>query len=296
MAVRRGRRQFLAAGGALALSACAGLPQSGGGERRSDYAEVNGTRLWYESAGSGDTVVLLHSFTLDRRMWDGQFETWSRSYRVIRYDARGFGKSALPQVGVPYAHHEDLAALLDHLQAPRAHIVGHGMGGRFALDFAVTSPDRCRSLVVIDTVVAGWPWSKAFLDGYAPVLAAGRRKDIAAAKAAWLAHPVFTIAREQPAVALQIETMVRDYSGWHFVNADPARSVTPPTLSQLSRVKGPALVIAGERDPADFRQMSDRVARDTGGKRVSLRGAGYFGPLETPAQVASAVAEFVAAA
>lgn len=296
MQVRRGRRQFLAAGGALALSACAGLPRSGGGERRSEYAEVNGTRLWYEVAGSGDPVVLLHSFTLDRRMWEGQFETWSRSYRVIRYDARGFGKSALPQAGVPYAHHEDLAALLDHLKAPRAHLVGHAMGGRFALDFAVTYPDRCRSLVVIDTVVAGWPWSKAFLDGYAPVLAAGRRRDIAAAKAAWLEHPVFAIAREQPAVALQIETMVHDYSGWHFVNADPARSVTPPTLSQLARVNAPALVISGERDLVDFRQMSDRVARETRGKRITLRGAGYFGPIETPAQVSDAVVEFVAAA
>ena len=296
MAVRRGRRQFLAAGRALALSACAGLPQSGGGEGRGDYAEVNGTRLWYESAGSGDVVVLLHSFTLDRRMWDGQFETWSRSYRVIRYDARGFGRSAMPQVGVPYAHHEDLAALLDHLQAPRAHLVGHAMGGRFALDFAVTTPGRCRSLVVVDTVVAGWPWSKAFLEGYAPVLAAGRKRDIAAAKAAWLAHPVFTIAREKPAVALQIETMVREYSGWHFVNLDPARSVTPPTLAQLSRIQTPTLVISGERDQVDFRQMSDRVARDTRGRRITLRGAGYFGPMETPAEVTGAVTEFLAAA
>jgi pimeloyl-ACP methyl ester carboxylesterase len=297
--MRFARRRFLVAGGALALSACATVPGvPGTGEasgRSSGFADVNGTRLWYETAGSGEPVVLLHAFTLDSRMWDAQFETLSRTHRVIRYDARGFGRSQVPQAGQAYAHHEDLAALLQRLGAQRPHLVGHAMGGRFALDYAVSYPGRARSLTLFDTVVAGWPWSKAFLDGYAPVIAAGRRRDVAGARNAWLAHPVFGPAREQPVVMARIETMVREYSGWHFVNADPARSVVPPTLNQLAAVRVPAVVVVGERDLVDFRQMSERVARELRARQIPVRNAGHFTPLEAPAEATAAIMDMVAA-
>jgi pimeloyl-ACP methyl ester carboxylesterase len=292
--MRGARRRFLAAGGALALSACAGLPGAGG--EGSGHAEIAGTTLWYEAMGSGEPVVFLHSFTLDARMWDAQFEALARTHRVIRYDARGFGRSEVPRAGQAYAHHDDLAALLDRLGAPRAYLVGHGMGGRFALDFAASHPGRARGLILADPVVAGWPWSRAFLEGYAPVVAAGRRGDVAAAKRAWLAHPVFAPAREQPAAMARIERMVADYSGWHFVNEDPARAVSPPTLGQLARLDVPALVLVGERDLPDFRQMSDRAARDLRARHVVVRKAGHHTPLEAAGEVTAAITGFVAAA
>ena len=58
--------------------------------------DVNGTCLYYELAGSGHPLVLVHGFSLDTRMWDDQFETFAQHYRVMRYDCRGYGKSALP--------------------------------------------------------------------------------------------------------------------------------------------------------------------------------------------------------
>ena len=62
----------------------------------SGFAAVNGTRLYYELAGSGTPVALIHGFTLDTRMWDDQFQPLAEHYRVLRYDARGFGRSDLP--------------------------------------------------------------------------------------------------------------------------------------------------------------------------------------------------------
>jgi 3-oxoadipate enol-lactonase len=73
--------------------------------------EVNGTRLYYEAAGSGPALVLIHGFNLDTRMWDDQFEVFAQHYRVVRYDARGFGQSALP-TDEPYTGADDLQALL----------------------------------------------------------------------------------------------------------------------------------------------------------------------------------------
>ena len=98
------------------------------------------TRLYYEVAGSGHPLVLIHGFTLDTRMWDDQFETFAREYQVVRYDRRGFGKSSLP-VDEDYAHADDLAALLEHLGIDRAYVLGLSGGGASAIDFALTYPE-----------------------------------------------------------------------------------------------------------------------------------------------------------
>jgi pimeloyl-ACP methyl ester carboxylesterase len=63
-------------------------------ETRSGFAEVNGTRLYYEDAGSGVPLTLIHGFAQDLRIWDPQFTHFARRFRAIRYDLRGFGRSA----------------------------------------------------------------------------------------------------------------------------------------------------------------------------------------------------------
>ena len=286
------RRRFLAAGSTLALAPCAGpglapRPSSG-------MAEVNGTRLYYEVAGSGDPVVLVHAFTLDTRMWNDQFELLARDFRVIRYDARGFGKSAAPKPGEPYSNAEDLAALLNHLDARKAHVVGLSMGGRFALDYAVTYPDGLRSLVVIDGVIGGWQWSREWLAAYAPVVEAGRRRDVAQAKSLWLGLPLFAPARAQPAVGARLKQMVDDYSGWHFVNQNPERAISPPAVGRLGAVRAPTLVLVGERDLPDFHRMSERLERDIpGARRATIAGAGHMANMEAPDAVNKALGGFL---
>lgn len=250
--------------------------------RETGYAEVEGGRLYYEAAGSGDPVVLLHAFTLDTRMWDAQFDALAANYRVIAYDARGFGRSSLPQEGQPYSHFEDLHGLLDHLQISRPHLVGASMGGRFALDYAIVHPDRPRSITLIDGVLGGWPWSKEWLASYAPVIAAAQRKDVAAAKAAWLAHPLFAAARGNEAVYGRLRRMVSDYSGWHFIHRDPARPLDPPAGDRLAQLRRPILAIVGEYDMADFHQMADRLVQDAGAQKYIVPGAGHLTSVETP--------------
>jgi len=289
------RRRFLLGAGATALAGCADFQFPGQAVKRG-YAEVPGTRLYYESAGEGETVVLIHAFMLDARTWDEQFEAYARRYRVIRYDARGFGRSDVPRAGEPYSHADDLAALLDSLGAAGpAHVVGLAMGGRFALDFAVTHPDRLRSVTVIDTVVGGWPWSRQWLVSYAPVLEAARRGDIAAAKQAWLANEIFAPLREKPAAAEKMRRMVDDYSGWHLVHPDPERTPQPATVSQLSKVGVPALVVVGELDVPEFQLISAHVARSIpGARQESLLGTGHLASMESPERVNELVLGFLA--
>ncbi|MCC6608191.1 MAG: alpha/beta fold hydrolase [Burkholderiales bacterium] len=279
------RRRFLFSAAAAVLAGCAELPALPPA-RESGHASINGTRLYYEAAGAGETVVLLHAFTLDTRMWDDQFDALARRYRAVRYDARGFGRSDVPRAGEPYSHADDLAALLDHLGVPDAHVVGASMGGRFAIDFALTHAARVHSLALVDPVIGGWPWSRRWLQSYAPVLRAARKHDVQAAKAAWLAHDLFARAREQPGIARRLEQMVSDYSGWHFLNADPERTVAPPAVSQLGRVRSPTLAIVGERDLGDFQLIAERIAGGVAGaRRVTVPAAGHLANMEAPDRV-----------
>src|SRR5215510_8071791 len=112
-------------------------------------ANVNGTRLYYEMTGKASAdhaVVFIHGFTLDTRMWDDQFEYFARQFQVVRYDMRGFGKSAVP-TDQEYSHVEDLKALLDYLGIKQAYLVGQSKGGAVTLDFTLTYPETVDALV-----------------------------------------------------------------------------------------------------------------------------------------------------
>jgi 3-oxoadipate enol-lactonase len=120
------------------------------------FAEVNGARLHYELQGVGFPVVLLHGSSLDLRMWDGQVGPLSPHFTTLRYDQRGFGQTEAP-AGRPSAPHEDLRALLDTLLMDRVHLVGHSLGGRVALDFALAFPERLSCLVLVAPDLSGPP-------------------------------------------------------------------------------------------------------------------------------------------
>jgi pimeloyl-ACP methyl ester carboxylesterase len=131
------------------------------------FADVNGTRLYYEVAGSGAPLVLMHGFSLDTRMWEPQWEPLLQRHQVLRYDLRGFGRSAPPR-GAPYLHHEDLKALLDRLGIVSPALLGHSTGGSVALDFAVSYPDATRALVLFGSIAGGFAFSPEFAARWAP--------------------------------------------------------------------------------------------------------------------------------
>src|SRR5262249_55058216 len=152
--------------------------------RESGYAEVNGTRLHYEVAGTGPALALVHGFTLDCRMWDDQFALLAEQFRVVRYDLRGFGRSALPGAA-PYLHADDLRALLDHLDMAPATVVGFSLGGGIAIDFAILHPEATAALVPVDSTLGGVPFSADFRAFLAELGRRARADGLDAAKQLW---------------------------------------------------------------------------------------------------------------
>ncbi len=261
----------------------------------SGFVDVNQTRLYYEMAGSGEVVVLIHGFTLDTRMWEDQFLPLAQHFRVIRYDLRGFGKSALP-TDEAYSHVDDLNALLDRLNIPQAHLVGLSKGGAVALDYALTYPSRVGRLALIDTVLGGFAWSSQSNAENGVVWQEAARGGIPAAKAVWLAHPLFAPAHRQPSVSARLAQIVGEYSGWHFVNPNPERHLQPPAAARLGELGMPVLALVGEEDRADFRQITDLIGQQVPQSRVIVvAGVGHMSNMEAPTEVNQPLLAFLTA-
>ena len=107
--------------------------------------------LYVESTGAGQPIVFVHEFASDHREWEPQVRWFSRSYRCITYNARGYPPSEVPEDPLQYgweAAVADLLAVLDGLDIPVAHLVGLSMGGYAVLQFAMRHPERTRAAVV----------------------------------------------------------------------------------------------------------------------------------------------------
>jgi pimeloyl-ACP methyl ester carboxylesterase len=112
---------------------------------------ADGTRLYYEDAGSGTPIVFVHEFAGDHRSWAPQFRYFARRYRCIVYSARGYPPSDVPEDGAQYSQdhaRDDIGAVLDRLGIDAAHVVGLSMGGFATLHFGMQYPERALSLVV----------------------------------------------------------------------------------------------------------------------------------------------------
>ncbi|MCL8013944.1 alpha/beta fold hydrolase [Streptomyces sp. AS02] len=125
--------------------------------------QVKGGEVWADDTGAdgvagqavaGPPLVLVHAGVGDSRMWDPVLPGLSARHRVIRYDARGFGRSPAPTVS--YTQAEDLRSVLDHFELDRVVLVGSSMGGRTVIDLALNDPGRVAGLGLLVPGVNGY--------------------------------------------------------------------------------------------------------------------------------------------
>jgi 3-oxoadipate enol-lactonase len=257
-------------------------------------ASVNGTTLAYELAGSGRTVVLIHGFSLDLRMWDEQARALHDRFRTLRYDQRGFGRSELPEVGVTYSPYLDLRALLSNLGITRADVIGLSAGGGVAIDFAIAYPECVQSLVLVDSALGGHHWSSDFSRNWDRIEEVGQAQGIDAARNLWLSDPLFAPARERSGISGRLAEMVGSYSGWHWVHESQTEPLKPLAARRLGMIRSPTLVLVGERDLPDFHSIALRLAREIPGAQLEIgKGAGHMLNMESPAWFNERVLRFL---
>ena len=249
----------------------------------SGYASVNGTRLYYEVTGTGHPLVLIHGFGSNLRMWDDQFLEFSKRYRVIRYDCRGFGKSSVPEEEKPYSHRRDLKELLDHLSIGKASVIGLSMGGSIAINFTLEYPEYVSSLVAVDSVLDGFRWSSDFFEWFTSLYSIARQLGVESANEAFMNGALFEPAMRNPSVAGRLRELIASYSGWRFLNDDPQESLDPTPNTRLHEIDCPTLVVVGEYDIPTFQGIAERIDNEvSNSSKVVIPGVGHMSNMEDP--------------
>ncbi len=252
------------------------------------YAEVEGRLLHYREEGTGPVALFVHGYPLDATLWLDQLGALARRRRCIAPDLRGSGLSA-PVTGEPLTmerHAADLAGLLDHLEVAQVDLVGLSMGGYVALAFAERSPQRVRSLALVDTRPG--PDSaegRAGRDAAIEQAVTGGRGALADTLLGALLGP-----RPTAAARARLRTMIETTPYETIVGALAGMRDRPDRTAVLATVTVPAAVIVGAADtvtpPAEAEAMA--VALPDATLHV-IPGAGHLTPIEQPDAVNDAL-------
>jgi pimeloyl-ACP methyl ester carboxylesterase len=231
-------------------------------------------------------------------MWDDQFLLFARSFRVIRYDARGFGRSG--PADTPYGSFEDLYALIRALKLTRVTLVGASLGGATSLDLAVRHPELVDKLVLVAPGLSGYAWPVEDLNQpwRIEARAALAKADTVGVALAWAHSDYLLPASEQTPVASKLRTLLADnvrfWKGLlrHHESYDTAPS--PPALNRLSAIHEPALLIVGSRDVHDIQMILDTLGRRLpNATTVVFKGAGHLPSMEQPDRFSATVLGFL---
>lgn len=261
-----------------------------------EFLDVPGGRLAYEVQGDGPALTLIHAGVAHLRMWDEQLPVLTERYRVIRYDTRGFGRTRSEEV--EFSNRADLRALLDHLGVESTHLLGISRGGSIALDVALESPERVRSLVVVAASPIGFEHEGPSMDAVW-----ARMEELYEAKAwdelvemetaLWTDGPGQSADRVEP-------DLRRRMTAWNLENyrAEPGEGkpqpLDPPAVGRLAEVSMPTLVVWGDLDEAGVLAAGETlVAGIPDARSWVVPGVAHMVSLERPEEFTQRVLEFL---
>jgi 3-oxoadipate enol-lactonase len=257
------------------------------------FTDVGVTRVHWQDAGSGPALVLLHGLGGDIDFWDVEREALSAEFRLILVDLRGSGRTAAS----PGGHRvEDLAddvfAVLDHADVPRAHVLGFSMGGLVAQAMAYRQPARVDRVVLASTYARMGTQSRMFLDAvlttYQQSRSAGQLFDLIAP---WLFSPEFVDDPANQSLLTFTDDGDQTLDDWRQLYlAQRAFDAT----GVLNEIVAPTLVIAGAQDAlvptADAAALAQAIA---GARLRMIPGAGHLITVEARQEFLQAVRGFL---
>ncbi|MFH8679541.1 alpha/beta fold hydrolase [Streptomyces lydicus] len=247
---------------------------------------IDDGELFYETAGSGPAVVLLHGGMLDQHMWDEQF-SWlvNSGLRAIRYDSRGHGLSST--VAGDYANHDDLCALLDALDVPRAVLVGLSHGSRVAIDAAIAHPDRVTALALAAPGISGRPFTDPFiLEHIKEQVAAigapdGAERYVEHFLRMWVDGPHRAPSAVHPGLRERMRASAMANVEVHADGLGAGMPLEVGAADRLGEIQVPTVVFDGDLDSTDISANAHAIALTVpGARRVRIPGAGHMVNLE----------------
>jgi pimeloyl-ACP methyl ester carboxylesterase len=265
----------------------------------------DGVKLHATETGAGTAIVFVHEFGGDERSWEQQVRYFSRRYRCITFNARGYPPSDVPEDVAAYSQAravDDIRDVMDGLGLSRAHIVGLSMGGFATLHFGLTYPERALSLVIAG---AGYGAEKRFEEFFRKnsLAAADRFETVGSEKFSHVygyAASRIPFLVKDPRGFEEFRRMLGEHSGKGSANTMRGVQAARPSIydleDRMKQMQVPALVISGDEDdhclqPALFMKRAIPACG-----LVVLPKTGHTINLEEPALFNLHVAEFLAQA
>ncbi len=249
--------------------------------------------LHYQEYGNGQPLVILHGLLGSLDNWHTLSRTFASSFRVLAVDQRNHGKSPHSDVFTYDAMAEDLTELLDRLKIPSAHLLGHSMGGKTAMRFALSNPSRVKSLIVVDMAPREYPRM------HDEILAALASVDLSAATSRQRVEE--ELSKRIPDFAVRqflMKNLTRDSTGaftWK-ANLQAIRSNYTEIAREITSQQpfsGPTLFVKGDR--VDYVRDSDVMMIKRLFPNTDIVGidAGHWIHAEAPTVFAEVVMSFL---
>ncbi len=261
------------------------------------WVEVAGGRLWAQSRGGGEPLVLVHGWPFDHRLFRPQLDALAGELQVIAFDRRGFGRSdAPPDLRLEI---DDIDRILDAFGLASAHLLGMSQGGRIVLRYASRRPGRLRSLILQGAVVDGLVVNESAAERVpvAEYAALARQGRIASIRERWLAHPMMRLPPECPEALALVEEILAGYGGRDLETWTPdAYAFDGDVLGAMRHLEVPTLILTGAHETRTRRLHAQALLeRIPDCREVILEASGHLSNLTEPATWNAAVLAFVSA-
>jgi pimeloyl-ACP methyl ester carboxylesterase len=252
---------------------------------------VNGIEVYYETAGEGPPVLLLHGLGSSTLDWEYQVPELARSYRVITMDVRGHGRSSRPPG--PYRvtqFAQDAVALLRTLNAAPAHVVGLSMGGMIAFQMAVDASEAVRSLTIINSgpaMILQGMQKAALALRFAIVRLFGMKT-----MGGMIAKKIFPLPDQaelrQTLIARMAENDPRAY-------LDAVRAINGWSVEErIGEIQCPVLIVASDQDYTPVAWKHAYAAKIPGARVAVVKDSRHVAPVDQPEQVNQILLQFLA--
>jgi pimeloyl-ACP methyl ester carboxylesterase len=256
------------------------------------------TDLYWEQAGEGPPVVLLHEGIADSRMWEPQWTEYSKRFRMVRYDMRGFGQS--PAAVGTVSLSGDLVELLDALELGPATLIGVSLGGSVAMETTIARPDLVSRLVLVAPGLRGFEMNDETKAGWEEEEAALERGDVDAAveinMRMWVDGPTREPDEVDPALRAKVAEMQRRAIEIHLEAGEEGdyQPLVEDWGSRLAEISVPTLVIVGDLDRPEMLEITQRLeAEIPSARRVTIAGTAHVPTMERAEEFNRIVLDFL---
>jgi 3-oxoadipate enol-lactonase len=266
------------------------------------YADINGGKIYYEIAGEGKPVILVHGPCADHTMWDYQFAELSKSYQVIRYDTRGWGRS--DAATKDFSNSDDLYQLAKYLKIDKFAVIGESGGESTIISFIIAHPAMISCLILNSNELSGLSDNSTPGQKQEHAIRNKRISDIESRSADYKEAIEYlinedTFCRVEDSGA---KTILREMYEKCASRAEDKKYSNTPYLWQIGPAKArpllakfepPTLMIIGERDhQIQSEQEAKRIIDNC--RLLIIKDAGYFVMLNKPREFNEAVLRFFA--